>query len=349
MTRKEQNKILDDKIESNVNHYKVDRLNAEISAFLSGDLNKYEFLKRIDLNYKPNALDKTRFEFSPLGKTFNTGLDKTAQGYQEEGRTKLVKDIRDSLAGNVIIPARPLRPNDNGNDDNGNDDNDDNGNDKTIFIDLSWMNDLQLYKKVASEVFSRYNGDKDSFELFTLRTFIDNINNERVKNKKDAREEFKIVKKNFKSEVLKEIVKDLEQAIFGDDDNDEDLLEAEELDRRFKNLISKKRRESLREYLKQPEDNNPQDRVNALKEYLKKAKYTDLQIKVNVLKKKLNNLPKTTSDNNDDSEDNQISDFVDEVLKKVSKEIVNDDSGNDDNGNDVIMIMMIMEMMIMEI
>ena len=29
MTRKEQNKILDDKIESNVNQYKVDRLNAE--------------------------------------------------------------------------------------------------------------------------------------------------------------------------------------------------------------------------------------------------------------------------------------------------------------------------------
>ena len=43
MTRKEQNKILDDKIESNVNQYKVDRLNAEISPFSSGDLNKYEF------------------------------------------------------------------------------------------------------------------------------------------------------------------------------------------------------------------------------------------------------------------------------------------------------------------
>ena len=38
MTRKEQNKILDAKIESNVNQYKVDRLNAEISAFSSGDL-----------------------------------------------------------------------------------------------------------------------------------------------------------------------------------------------------------------------------------------------------------------------------------------------------------------------
>ena len=153
----------------------------------------------------------------------------------------MLKDIRDSLAGNVIIPpVRPPRPNDDG-DDNGNDDGDDNGNDdgddrddKKIFIDLSWINDLQLYKKIVSEVFSRYNGDKDSFELFTLRTFIDNINNERVKNKKDAREEFKTVKKNVKSEALKQIVKELEQAIFGyDDDKDEDELEeTEELDKK---------------------------------------------------------------------------------------------------------------------
>ena len=55
MTHKEQNKILDAKIESNVNQYKVDRLNAEISAF-SSDLNKYEFLKRIDLNYKTKCV-----------------------------------------------------------------------------------------------------------------------------------------------------------------------------------------------------------------------------------------------------------------------------------------------------
>ena len=116
MTRKEQNKTLDAKIESNVNQYKVDRLNAEISAFSSCDLNKYEFLKRIDLNYKPNAFDKAGF-----GKTFSTGLDKNFQGYQEEGVIKLLKDIRDSL-------ARPLRPNNNRDDndtDNDNDNDDD--------------------------------------------------------------------------------------------------------------------------------------------------------------------------------------------------------------------------------
>ena len=41
MTRKDQIKILDAKIKSNINQYKIDRLNAEISAFSSGDLNKY--------------------------------------------------------------------------------------------------------------------------------------------------------------------------------------------------------------------------------------------------------------------------------------------------------------------
>ena len=80
-------------------------------------------------------------------------------------------------------------------------------------VDLSWMNNLQLYRQIAPEVFDRYDRDKDSFELFTLRTFIDNINNERVKNKKDAQEECKVVNKNVKGEDLKEIVKDLEQAI----------------------------------------------------------------------------------------------------------------------------------------
>ena len=110
MTRKEQSKILDAKIESNVNQYKVDRLNAEISAFSSGDLSKYEFLKRIDLNYKPNALDKARFEFSPLGRAFNDGLDKTNPNYQEKGVIKLLKEIRDNLAGLPMPPGPPGPP-----------------------------------------------------------------------------------------------------------------------------------------------------------------------------------------------------------------------------------------------
>ena len=102
MTRKNQIKILNDKIESNTNQYKVDRLNAEISAFSSGDLNKYEFLTRKYLKYKSNALDKAKFEFSPLGEAFSAGLNKAADGYQEQGVTKLLKDITDGLRGGNV-------------------------------------------------------------------------------------------------------------------------------------------------------------------------------------------------------------------------------------------------------
>ena len=55
-----------------------------------------------------------RFEFSPLGKVFSTGLDKTAVDYQEEDVVKLLKYIRDGLAGNVNRPNnRPDHNNDN--------------------------------------------------------------------------------------------------------------------------------------------------------------------------------------------------------------------------------------------
>ena len=138
MTRKEQNKILDDKIESNANQYKVDRLNAEISAFSSGDLNKYELLTRKDLNYKPNALDKTRFEFSPLGRAFSTGLDKTVQGYQKEGVIKLLKDIRDGLAGGANRRPDDNRPDDNRPDDGFDDNRPDDGFDDDSFDDDSF-------------------------------------------------------------------------------------------------------------------------------------------------------------------------------------------------------------------
>ena len=158
MTRKEKNKILDVKIESNVNQYKVDRMNAEISAFSSGDLNKYEFLKRIDLNYKPNALDKARFEFSPLGKTFSTGLDKTAQGYQEEGVIKLLKDIRDGLAGGIAPRGPGLDDHNNddpNNDDHNNDspnDDDDDDDDDDDRLDYNNMPDLETEEEASERI-----------------------------------------------------------------------------------------------------------------------------------------------------------------------------------------------------
>ena len=129
MTCKDQVKILNDKIESNANQCKADRLNAEISAFPSSDLNKYEFLRRKDLKYKPNALYRVKLEFSLLGKAFRTGLDKTAEGYQEEGVIKLLKDIRDGLRGSNRRDGRNNNDDDNNDDNNGDDNNDNNNGD----------------------------------------------------------------------------------------------------------------------------------------------------------------------------------------------------------------------------
>ena len=50
------------------------------------------------------------------------GLDKNAQGYQEEGVVKLLKDIRDGLAGGVNRRPDDNRPDDNRPDDNRRDD-----------------------------------------------------------------------------------------------------------------------------------------------------------------------------------------------------------------------------------
>ena len=135
-------------------------MNAEILAFSSGDVNKHEFLTRKDLKYKPNALDKARFEFSPLGKAFSTGLDKTAQGYQEEGVIKLLKDIRDGLRGGVIRPNNRFN-NDNGDDNNDNDDNDD-------------MPDLESEEKAAERI-AKTSGNYKVFDL------LDKVKNMKVR------------------------------------------------------------------------------------------------------------------------------------------------------------------------
>ena len=92
MTRKEQVKILNDKIEANERQYDLDRTNAEISAYSSGNLPKYEYLTKKDLKYKPDAFEQAKFEYSTLGKVFNDGLDKSDK---TEGLLKRFKNIED--------------------------------------------------------------------------------------------------------------------------------------------------------------------------------------------------------------------------------------------------------------
>ena len=93
MTRKEQVKILDDKIKANNAQYDLDRMNAEISAYFSGDLSKFEYLTKKDLGYKPDALEKVKFEYLPLGKIFTDGLAKEDKS-KKVGLFKRLKNIK---------------------------------------------------------------------------------------------------------------------------------------------------------------------------------------------------------------------------------------------------------------
>ena len=60
--------------------------------------------------------------------------------------------------------------------------------------------------------------DKESPELLSIQSFLDDINNEHIKNKKDAFKKIKDIKNDVKSKDLKDIVKELEFSIFGYDD-----------------------------------------------------------------------------------------------------------------------------------
>ena len=104
MTRKEQVKILVEKIKANNAQYNLDRMNAEISAYSSGDLPKYEYLTKKDLGYKPDEFEQAKFEYSPLGKVFTDGLDKSDR---KEGLLKRLKNIEDRN-NNQLLALRDI-------------------------------------------------------------------------------------------------------------------------------------------------------------------------------------------------------------------------------------------------
>ena len=75
MTITEHVKILNDKIKVNKAQYYLDRQAAKISALLSGELEKYEYLTGENSGYKPDVLQKAKFEYFPLSQIFNKGLN----------------------------------------------------------------------------------------------------------------------------------------------------------------------------------------------------------------------------------------------------------------------------------
>ena len=91
-------------------------MNAEISAYSSGDLPKYEYLTKKDLGYKPDAFEQAKFEYSPLGKVFTDGLDKSDR---KEGLLKRLKIFEIKSNNQLLtiknIPRPAIKGKNNGN------------------------------------------------------------------------------------------------------------------------------------------------------------------------------------------------------------------------------------------
>ena len=156
MTRKEQNKILDDKIKANNAQYNLDRMNAEITAYSSGDLHKYEYLTKKDLNFKPNAFEQAKFEYSPLGKVF---IDISNKTNEKEGLLKRLKNI-ESKSNNQLLALKniskpAIRRSDD--DDHDDDDDDDDINIEYKKITEDYKNNKVKYKEIKERI-NKING-----------------------------------------------------------------------------------------------------------------------------------------------------------------------------------------------
>ena len=229
-------------------------MNAEISAYSSGDLHKYKYLTKKDLGYKPNAFEKAKFEYSPLGKVFTDGLNKSDKN---EGLLKRLKNIENK--NNQLLALRNInRPAIKGRDNYDNDDDDDDDvnneykkiiedyknnkikrkeiekqinkikyaikiykknqkafknipdiknrinknkklakmlkkfHDKRNIIDITWIDDPELFNQINNDVTNRYRKDKNSTGLLSIQDFLDDINNEYIENKDDAWNNLKI-------------------------------------------------------------------------------------------------------------------------------------------------------------
>ena len=69
----------------------TDREATKISALSSNNLDKYELLAGEDLGLNPSTIEQAKFEYSPLGKVFNKGLNEEDK---KEGILKGLKILR---------------------------------------------------------------------------------------------------------------------------------------------------------------------------------------------------------------------------------------------------------------
>ena len=85
MTLTDEFKVLDDEIKANQAQYDLDREAAKVSALSSKEMDTYKYLTGEGLEYKPEVVEKAKFEYFSLGKVFNKSLKK------EDKKERLLK------------------------------------------------------------------------------------------------------------------------------------------------------------------------------------------------------------------------------------------------------------------
>ena len=89
---------------------------------------------------------------------------------------------------------------------------------KSNNINLDWMNDKNGYKQTAEEAGTDYMKGNNDNELKLIKNFITKINNGTINNKNKAGNEFRKLKQKVTNDILKrDIIKDLERYMFGED------------------------------------------------------------------------------------------------------------------------------------
>ena len=155
-------------------------MNAEISAYSSGNLSKYEYLTNKDLGYKPDAFEKAKFEYSPLGKVFTDGLNKSDK---REGLLKRLKNIENRSNNQLLAPRNINRPAirgsvyDDDDDDADDDDDDDDINNAYKKITEDYKNNKIEYEEIKEQL----NKTNDAIKIYK-------------KNKKNLKKIFPILK-----------------------------------------------------------------------------------------------------------------------------------------------------------
>ena len=86
--------------------YDLDKKAAKVSALSSNSLDKYEYLTGEALGLNPSTIEQAKFEYSPLGKTFDKRLDKDNK---KEGMFKRLKNIEGKIKGENKKESEPIK------------------------------------------------------------------------------------------------------------------------------------------------------------------------------------------------------------------------------------------------